>query len=99
MIVSEVDHYEIMDMFRNLVRACQDTPYIHYFNQWVDYQSDLDTHRTKFIYHDIRLKDGKEYLGYLANGASWNKWREGEGPSTINDSDVTHIRISANQKR
>lgn len=85
------DAYEAMR--EALMAMVHDVNYGFYVRQWADYHVDAKTYRLKCL-HDIRLADGSEHEGYYPNGLSWSKWKFGNGPARLNDSEVTHIRIS-----
>lgn len=74
----------------------KDLDYGFYVRQWIDYE-EVHQNRIKLL-HDIRLRDGRECIGYYPNGDSWSKFtQDTEGPQLVYDNDVTHIRISEKQ--
>ena len=68
-----------------------------YVRQWVDYE-EVGQRRLKLL-HDIRLHDGREFMGYYPNGSSWAKfWGPSEeGPQRVHDAEVKAIRVSSRQ--
>ena len=83
------------ELRESLEVVLKDTHYSFYVRQWVDYK-EVKQNRVKLL-HDVRLDNGEEYEGYYPNGNSWNKFIPGDGPSRLEDDDVTHIRISLKQ--
>ena len=75
------------DYFRGLIHG--DNPYAAYLFHWVDYHAELHTYRLKMP-HDIRLKNGKEYMTCHPNADSWN-CPDGK---VFKDRQVTHVRLS-----
>ncbi len=73
----------------------KDPDYGFYVNQWIDYRAN-NWNRVKLL-HDIRLSDGQELGRYYPNGNSWSNFGGTPGPARVNDKDVTHIRLSAQQ--
>jgi hypothetical protein len=86
---SEMQNTNPRDFFRGLIHC--NNPYAAYLFQWVEYREELHTYRLKMP-HDIRLKNGKEYMTASPNANSWHTTC-GE---MINDKKVTHVRLSKN---
>jgi hypothetical protein len=72
-----------------LQAVVMDPEYGFYAYQWIDYAA-VKHWRLKCC-HDIRLKDGTELEGCSPNGNGWY------GSRRVDDSEVTHIRISKKQ--
>lgn len=85
----ETDTYQTMrDM---MVAAVHEPEYAFYVHHWVDYKHEAKYYRLK-LQHDIRLKDGREFLGMYPNANAWS----GKG-GRFTDEQVTHIRVSKYQ--
>ena len=85
----------MLDGRDRLEAVLKDPEYDYYVRQWIDYQANHQN-RAKLL-HDIRLMDGREFIGYYPNADAWNRFMGGPGPVKVHDSQVSHIRLSEKQ--